>query len=73
MTSLPTERITLDLNGTTGTVRIELLDAVGRLVLQGRDQGAGYRNMDVSALRTGAYLLRVHAGDRLYHARFIKE
>jgi hypothetical protein len=68
-----TDRITLDLSTINGPVQVDLFDAVGRVVAKRREQGSGYRNMDVATLRPGAYLLRMHAGEQLMHARFIKE
>jgi hypothetical protein len=53
---------------------IEVLDVMGRVVIQGRDQGPDRRPIDVSALPPGTYTLRLTDanGSNLATARFVK-
>lgn len=71
------DRITLDLSAFTGTLRLELLDALGRTVQQ-QVVSAGPCVVNVSACPPGMYLVRIipysdqYDGRRL-QGRFVKE
>ncbi len=67
------DHLTLDLSAFTGVVDLEVLDAMGRTVLQPSRFNAGRHTVDVSALPQGAYVVRMQAGDRIANCHFVKE
>lgn len=50
----------------------EILDAAGKLVLQG-DLSQGLRTIDVSALQTGVYLFKLESNRGISSQRFVKQ
>ena len=67
------ECITLDLSQVSVPIDWNLLDATGRVVRQGVIRGSSPRTLDIAVLRPGAYLLQLHAGERVLYAHFVKE
>lgn len=64
-----TDRINVQVDGPVQ--RWEVVDVAGKALVAGT--GAGNQSLDVSALKTGAYFLKVFTTDRVYHATFIKQ
>ncbi len=65
------DRITL----TTGQDidRVQLYDVQGRLISVANPNGSSVVDMDVSALSTGVYIVRIWSGNKVFRSRLVKE